>query len=348
MAVRLKDIARELGVSTITVSKALRSRPDISLETRARVLEKVKEMNYRPNLAARALVTGRTSMIGLVAPSLVHPFFSYLARGLQGVLRKSGYTLVMSSSEEDVKLERQAIEQLIARRVDALLVASIQHGPEIFRRVEESGIPYILIDRGMAGLEANFVGVNDEQVGRIATEHLLQAGCRTIAHIGRTGVSSTLGRQEGYKQALARHRLGGGPAYIVRRKAADATSEAAGFRAARELLALTPRPDGIFCYNDAAAIGAMKAIMDSGLRVPEDVALVGCGNYHFDDFLRVPLTSVDQQNVQIGERAGRLALRLVKAKKALPPKTILLEPKLVVRRSSMRSGVLAPAGSPND
>lgn len=341
MAIRMKDIARDLGVSIVTVSKALRNHSDISLETRARVFQRAKELNYRPDLAARALVTGRASMMGLVVPSLVHPFFSYLARGLSGVLRKSAYTLVISSSEEDVKLERHAIDQLMDRRVDVLLVASIQHRANSFRRVEENEIPYILIDRALEGLEANFVGVNDEQMGRIATEHLIQAGCKTIAHIGRAGVSSTLGRQAGYRETLARYGYENGPEYVATREHTDATSEATGFRAARKLLALKPRPDGIFCYNDAVAIGAMKAIIDGGLRVPEDVALVGCGNYHFDDFLRVPLTSVDQQNVEIGQRAARLALSLVKSKKAVAPQTILLEPQLVVRQSSMRAGLRA-------
>lgn len=333
----MKDIARELGVSVVTVSKALRNHSDISAETRARVFQKAKELDYRPDLTARALVTGHASMMGLVVPSLVHPFFSYLARGLSGVLRESGYTLLISSSEEDVKLERQAIEQLMDRRVDALLVASIQHEANSFRRVEENNIPYILIDRELSGLAANFVGVNDEQMGRIATEHLIEAGCKTIAHIGRAGVSSTLGRQAGYRETLARHGFETGPEYVATREQTDATSELTGFRAARELLALKPRPDGIFCYNDSVAIGAMKAIIDGGLRVPEDVALVGCGNYHFDDFLRVPLTSVDQQNVQIGQQAARLALALVKSPKAAAPQTILLEPKLIVRQSSMKA-----------
>jgi LacI family transcriptional regulator len=336
MAVRMKDIAQELGVSVVTVSKALRSHSDISLETRTRILRKAKELNYRPDLGARALVTGRTAMMGLVVPSLVHPFFSYLARGLSGTLRKRGYTLVISSSEEDGKIERQHIEQLMARRVDALLVASIQRSTEIFRRVEKSGIPYILIDRSFDGLAANFVGVNDEQVGIIATEHLLEAGRKTIAHIGHAGMSSTLGRHHGYQKALARHGADPGPAYIVNRIESDPTSEAAGFRAARKLLKLKPRPDGIFSYNDSVAIGAMKAIIDTGLRVPEDVALVGCGNYHFDDFLRVSLTSVDQQNMLLGQRAAALAISLVESKRLVASTTILLEPKLVVRQSSAK------------
>jgi len=341
----MKDIARDLGVSVITVSKALRNHPDISAETRARVLKRVKELNYRPNLAARTLVTGRTYMMGLVVPDLVHSFFSYLAKGLSEVLRNSGFTLIISSSEEDPELERQAIDQLVARSVDALLVASIQWTVETFRRVEEASIPYILIDRSFVELAANFVGVNDEQVGSMATEHLIEVGCRTIAHISRARVSPALGRQEGYKQALARHGLSVGPDYIVNAEREAESAEVVGYEAAEKLLRLNPRPDGIFCYDDPVAIGAMKAIFDAGLRIPEDIAVVGCGNIHYDNFLRVPLTSVDLQSMVIGQRAARLAISLVGAKSPVRPKTILLEPKLVARDSTNRSAELSRRGS---
>lgn len=337
MTVRMKDIARDLGVSVITVSKALRNHSDISAETRARVLKRVKELHFRPNLAARALVTGRTNMMGLVVPDLVHTFFSELARGISGVLRGSGYTLVISSSEQDPHLERQAIDQLISRRVDVLLVASTQWSVETFRRVEEAGIPYILVDRSFAGLSAHFVGVNDEQVGRIATEHLIEIGCRRIAHISAPSLSPVLGRLEGYRQTLARHGLSVPSSYVVNTGKVDELGEGAGYDAAKKLLKLNPRPDGIFCYNDPVAMGAMSAILDAGLRIPEDVAIVGCGNLRCSRFLRVPLTSVDQQSINLGQRAAKLAISLVGAEAPLPPKNILLEPKLVVRDSTRRS-----------
>lgn len=337
MTVRLKDIARDLGVSVITVSKALRDHSDISAETRARVLKRVSELNYRPNLAARSLVTGRTYMMGLVIPDLVHTFFSEMARGLSGVLRNSGYTLVISSSEQDPELERQAIDQLISRRVDVLFVASTQWTVESFRRVEEAGIPYILVDRTFAGLAANFVGVNDEHVGTIATEHLIEIGCRKIAHISAPSLSPVLGRLEGYRKMLERHGMFVRPEYVVNTARVDELGEDSGHEAAKKLLKLRPRPDGIFCYNDPVAMGAMTAILDAGLRIPEDVALIGCGNLHFSRFLRVPLSSVDQQSANIGQRAANLALNLVGADSPVQPKAILLEPKLVVRASTKRT-----------
>jgi LacI family transcriptional regulator, galactose operon repressor len=337
VTVRMKDIARDLGVSVITVSKALREHSDISPATRARVLKRAKELNYRPNYAARALVTGRTHTMGFVVPDLVHSFHSEVAKGLAGVLRKSGYSLLISSSEENPEIERQAIDQLVARRVDALLVASTQWTVEAFRRVEEAGIPYVLLDRHFAGLAANFVGVDDERVGVIATEHLVEVGCRTIGHVGGMRISPASGRLAGYKQTLAKHGLSLGPEYVVMHDQLDESAHEAGYNATRQLLALKPRPDGIFCFSDAIAIGAMAGILDAGLRIPEDIALVGCANFHYAPFLRVPLSSVDQQSVMIGQRAARLAISLLDSKIPLRPKSILLEPKLVARDSTRRT-----------
>lgn len=336
MAVRLKDIARTLGVSVITVSKALRDHSDISAETKARVLKRCKEMNYRPNLAARALVTGRTNLLGFVVPDLLHSFFSEIVRGVSSALQGTGYTLVTTSSEQDPKLEKQAVEQLIARGVDVLLVASAQWTVEMFRRVEEAGIPYILIDRNFSGLAAHFVGVNDEEVGALATRHLAEIGCKRIAHIGGSELSPVAGRMEGYKRTLGKLKFDADPELIYHVEHVEELGDVTGYKAAEKLLQLQPRPDGIFCYNDAIAYGAISAILDAGLRVPEDVAVVGCGNLLYNKFLKIPLSSVDQQTAAIGQKAGKLALQLIDSDKSVAPQKVLLEPKLVVRQSTRR------------
>ena len=336
MSVRLKDIARDLGVSVITVSKVLRNRSDISADTRARVLERVKALNYRPNLAARALVTGRTHLMGLVVPDLMHSFFAALARGLSGALREKGFSLVIASSEEDPKIERQSIEHFLARGVDALVIASVQQDSEIFAEVSRSSVPYILVDRRIRGLTANFVGVSDRKVGFIATNHLIDIGCRTIGHICGRRISPVLGRLEGYKQALVERGFSIAPDYIVTAESLDILAEAVGYNAAVKLLALNPCPDGIFCFNDPIAIGAMKAILEKGLRIPEDVALIGSGNLHYDNALRVPLSSIDQCSDLIGTRAAELAMKLVEKEQSARPKTIFLHPRLVVRDSTRR------------
>ncbi len=324
MPARMKDIAQKLGVSVVTVSKALRGFPGPSEETRARVLAIAKEMNYGPNLAARALVSGRTFSVGLIIPDLAHPFFAHIAKSISAVLHARGYSLIVSSSEEDPEIEKKAIQQLVARSVDGLLIASTQGSPGSLGIVEEQNIPYVLVDRKFDGLDANFVGVDDVQVGALATEHLIEMGCQRIAHMGRDRLSSALGRRQGYEQTLFRHGLLHQPAHGV------------GHATARQLLSLSPRPDGIFCYNDPTAMGALLACLEAGLRIPEDIAIVGCGNSHYDDFLRVPLTSIDQKSDAIGQKAGELALHLIASAKPAAAQTFLLAPELIVRKSSQR------------
>jgi LacI family transcriptional regulator len=336
MAVRMKDIALDLGVSVVTISKVLRNHSDIGEETRQRVLKRMRELNYQPNLAARTLVTGRSFTIGLVVPDLVHSFFSEVAKGLSSVLRKQGYRLLISTSEEDPALERGEIDDLLARRVDALIIASTQWTVESFRRIEEREMPYVLIDRNFLGLPANFVGVDDEEVGRLATEHLISVGCRRIAHIRGPEVSTAMGRLEGYRRALALHNLEAPAAYVVCGKSIDDAGDVSGQEAMKQLLALDPRPDAVFCYNDPTAMGALREILDSGLRVPQDVAVIGCGNVRYAHLLRVPLSSVDQDSTGIGEHAAKLALSLVQTKGApARPKNVLLQPKVVARASTL-------------
>ena len=201
--VRLKDIARDMGLSTVTISKVLRGHSDISEDTRKRVLKRMEELHYQPNFAARALITGRTWTLGLVVPDLLHPFFADVAKAISAEIRGQGYSLMITSSEEDPELERQEIEGLLARRVDALIIASAQWTMESFRLLEERRVPFVLIDRQFTGLSANFVGVDDEVVGLLGTNHLIEQGCRRVAHIRGPETSTALGRLKGYKRALA-------------------------------------------------------------------------------------------------------------------------------------------------
>jgi LacI family transcriptional regulator len=337
MAVTMKDIARDLGVSVVTVSKALRNHSDISEETRQRVLKRVRELNYYPNLAARALVTGKTYALGLVVPDLVHPFFAEVAQGLSSVLRHKSYSLLISSSEEDPRLERQEIERLLSRGVDAIIIASTQSTVESFRRIEENKIPCVLIDRRFMELPANFVGVDDVAVGRLATQHLISVGCRRIAHIRGPAISTALGRLEGYNQALAANNLGPFSGYVVPARSGDVRAYSTGEESIGRLLSLNPRPDGVFCYNDPIGIGALDTILGAGLRVPEDIAVIGCGNLHYDKSLRVPLSSVDQQSAAIGERAAKLAMSLIQARTPPRPRNIILEARVVPRASTQRN-----------
>jgi LacI family transcriptional regulator len=282
MSTRMKDIAKDLGVSVVTVSKVLRNHSDIGESTRERVLQRVKELDYRPNLAARSLVTGRSYLVGLVVPDLLHPFFAEVAQALSDRLKKSGYYLIISSSEEDPELEEREIDQLLARRLDALVVASSRSTVELFFRMERQHTPYVLIDRSFSGLSANYVGVDDVAVGVLATKHLIDVGCSRIAHIRGPENGPGIRRLEGYKRALAQQGLSFREDYVVAQQTVDTESRLRGGEAMRKLLKLKPRPDGVFCYNDPLAMGAIDYVLEQGLRVPDDVAVIGCGNLHYD------------------------------------------------------------------
>jgi len=336
MTTRMKDIARDLGVSVVTISKVLRNHPDVSDKTRERVLARVRELDYRPNLAARSLVTGRTYLVGLVVPDLLHPFFAEIAKSISEVLRAHGYYLIVSSSEEDPNLEEQEIDQLLARRLDTLIIATCRPTVDLFFRIERQKTPYVLIDRILPGLSANFVGVDDEAVGRLATKHLIDVGCKRVAHIRGPETSPGTRRLEGYKRALAQVSLKIEDEYIISEHKGDVETKQRGAEAMSQLLRLRERPDGVFCFNDPLAMGAMNYALDHGFRIPDDLAVIGCGNLHYDDSLRVPLSSIDQHSRRIGEEAARIALGILNSKVPPPPESVVLQPELIIRGSTRR------------
>jgi LacI family transcriptional regulator, galactose operon repressor len=333
MTVRLKDIARDLGVSLITVSKALRGMEDISEETRQRVLKRMAELNYRPNMLARGLASGKTFIVGLVVPDLLHPFFAEFAKSLNGVLRRHNYGLILASSEEDPQIEQQEIRTVLARGIDALLIASCQPTLQGFYGVEDQRTPFVLIDRDFPHLRAHFVGTDDYAAGVLATRHLLDTGRRRIAHIAGPGLAPGADRMRGYKDALQQRGLPVREPYILSSSRVEELGEEAGYQVMRKLLTRKPRPDAVFCYNDLTAIGAMKAAQEAGLTIPGDFAFVGCGNVRYSEYLRIPLSSIDQSTRQLGEQAGKLALDLV-SKRATTPRNIRIQPVLIVRASS--------------
>ena len=336
MPVRMKDIAADLGLSMVTISKVLHGHPDIGEETRQRVLKRVKELRYQPNVAARSLVTGRSYLVGLVVPDLLHPFFAEVAKSLARTLRTRGYSLIIASSEEDPEIEEQEVEHMVARRLDGLVVAAATTSRALFDRLDKEQLAYVLIDRSFSGLSANFVGMDDIAAGSLATQHLIDRGCARIAHIRGRDDSTGTQRLEGYRRAMNAAGMAVLEKYVILRETVDTESRLQGYEAMQRLLAVKPRPDGVFCYNDPMAIGAMDAVLNAGLRIPDDIAIIGCGNLHYDDSLRVPLSSIDQQSRLIGERAGKLVLGMIQAKTRTKPKSVVLEPQLVERASTAR------------
>src|SRR6266404_1185919 len=306
MPVTMMDIARDLNVSVVTVSKVLRNQGRISDSTRKRVLRRAKQLNYQMNWVARSLVTRRTYTIGLLLPDFTHPFFADIAKTIAETVRPRGYHVIISYFEEDPDLERVEADSLLARRVDGLILASSQSPErlELFEQLRARKVPLVLIDRPIEGVRASFVGVDNDAVGRLATTHLIEQGCRRIAHLRGPKIGLAAKRLNGYLGSLKKNRLASPAGYVVDAGFQDHT----GYEAMKKLLEISPLPDGVFCYNDPVAIGAMKALREAGLRVPEDVAVVGAGNVHYSDALAVPLTTIDQKTREIGARAAELLL----------------------------------------
>lgn len=330
----MSDIARDLKVSVVTVSKVLRNQGRISAATRKRVLRRAKQLHYQMNWVARSLVTRRTYTIGLLLPDFTHPFFAEIARAVAQTVRPHGYHVIISYSEEDPKLEISEGDSLLARQVDGLIIASAQSGDclDLFQRIQRRKVPFVLIDRPIAGVQASFVGVDNRAIGRLVTEHLIAQGCLRIAHLRGPEIGIAIERREGYRRTLTKRGLLVPRRYIV----PGGHGAETGYEGMLQLLRVRPLPDGVFCYNDPVAIGAIQAIRKAGLSVPHDISVVGAGNVQYSDLLAVPLTTVDQGTCQIGARAAELLLERILHRRSVRTRKILISPKLVERESTRR------------
>ena len=325
MPVTLEDIARALNVSKMTVSRAINNHPEISPQTRERILATAQKMKYRPNQFARALTTHHSYLIGIVVPDLMHSYFAEICRGVESQARPVGYQNLICSTDEEARKERDEIEALLSR-TDGLIVASALSTSEakFYRRLLSEGANIVLIDRVLDGLRCSAVTTDDVEVGKLATEHLIKLGHRKIGHLRGPDVSTSLKRLRGYQEAMARARL----KPLVRE---CGFTESDGRTAMKKWIAKGDLPTAIFAANDPAAIGAMAALSEAGLSVPKDVAFVGAGNIHYGDMLSVPLTTVSWSTSAMGQEAANLLLQLINGKKKAHKITV--PPELVIRRS---------------
>ena len=330
MPTTLADIARALGVSKMTVSRAINNHPEISPETRARILEAAHRMNYRPNQYARALTTNRSGLLGVIVPDLMHSYFAEICRGIETVAKPLGYQNLICSTDEDAANEEDEIEALLPR-TDGLILASsaTPDDTKFYRRIIREHARLVLIDRQIAGLKCSSVTTDDIKVGVLATEHLISLGHRRVGHLKGTAASTAQMRFEGYKRALAKHRIALEES-LVRE---CGFTETDGYQSMKEWIANGDVPSALFAANDPAAIGAMTALTEAGLRIPDDVAIVGGGNIHYGDMLRVPLTTVAWSTSEMGQSAARLLVAMVESKKRTREQHIIVEPELVVRES---------------
>jgi LacI family transcriptional regulator len=329
----MKRIAAELGVSVTTVSKVLNDHADIGADTRARVLAKVHELGYRPNAVARSLSLRRTHTLGVVIPDLMHSFFVEVVAALEAVASARGYGLLLCSSSEDARKERREIEMLRARQVDGIVLASAGAGnSDLLQQLSAVGAPLVMIDRDdHPRLECHRVITDDVLVGKLATEHLLEHGRRAVAHLAGPPFVHAQRRREGYREALRARGIEPRAEWVVE----GGFMEAGGYQAMRRVLALQPRIDAVFAANDPAAIGAMKAAWDAGLRVPEDIAVVGAGDVAYGDMLKVPLTTVSWSKEELGRRAAQLIFDQIDSHPVGPFERVVVPPRLVVRASSI-------------
>jgi LacI family transcriptional regulator len=330
MPTTLADIARAMGVSKMTVSRAINNHPEISPETRARILEVAQRMNYRPNQFARALTTNRSGLLGVVVPDLMHSYFAEICRGIESVAKPLGYQNLICSTDEDAASEEVEIEALLPR-TDGLIVASsaLSGDTRFYRRILRERAKVVLIDRLLEGLKCSTVTTDDVKVGALATEHLISLGHRRVGHLKGTTASTAVMRFQGYKETLAKHRLPLDESLIRE----CGFTESDGYRSMRAWIASGDVPPALFAANDPAAIGAMAAMTEAGLRIPDDVAIVGGGNIHYGDMLKVPLTTVAWSTSEMGQNAGRLLIAMVEGKKRPKEQHIIVQPELVVRES---------------
>jgi LacI family transcriptional regulator len=332
----MKRIAADLGVSITTVSKVLNNHADIGQATRARVLARVEELGYRPNAVARSLTLRRTHTLGVIIPDLMHSFFVEVVAGLESVASARGYGLLLCSSTENPRKERSELEMLRSRQVDGIVLASV-HGSnntELLHRIAAGGA-LVMIDRDdHARVRCHRVLTDDNLVGRIATDHLLAQGRRAIAHIAGPPLAHARRREAGYLTALREAGLEPQPGWIVRGGFMDAD----GYHAMQRLLASGPPIDAVFAANDPAAIGAMQAIWEAGLSVPNDIAVVGAGDIAHGDLLRVPLTTVGWAKEELGRRAAELIFEQLGGREEVTFRRIVIPPHIVVRESCGAGG----------
>jgi LacI family transcriptional regulator len=329
----MKRIAGELGVSITTVSKVLNNRADISQATRSRVLAKVEELGYQRNAVARSLSLRRSHTVGIVIPDLMHSFFVEVIAGIEPVASVRGYGLLLCSSSEDPRKERSELEMLRSRQVDGIVLASA-HGSgttELLQQLTKQGTTLVMIDRDdHPSVKCHRVLTDDERVGQLATSHLLDLGRRAIAHIGGPAIVHAKRREKGWREALRARGIKPSDEWIVR----GGFMESEGYRAMKRLLTVRPKIDAVFAANDPSAIGAMKAVWEAGLRVPDDVAVVGVGDIALGDLLRVPLTTVGWSRQDQGRHAAELLLNGLDDDNAAEPQRIIIPPQLIVRESS--------------
>ena len=328
------DVAREAGVSPAIVSYVTNNGPrPVAPETYKRVIEAIEKLGYKPNAIARSLRLQRTSIIGLILPDTQNPYFAEVVRGVEKIAFQHGYSIILCHSDYSLEQEIRYVNVLDSERVAGVLWFPATDNAKPHQLLSESGVPVVILDRIVGGVQAHFVVADNFRGGYLATKHLIELGHRRIGCISRPlDLYHSQERVRGYRAALADHGLLDDPSLIVK----------GGFRledgrtAALQLFDRQPSPTGIFAYNDFMAIGALRAASERGLRVPNDVSIIGFDDIPQSAFTVPALTTIRQPKLEMGCRGAELLLNLINKKKrrnALEPQ---LGVQLILRESTAR------------
>lgn len=344
--VTLANVAQEAGVSTAAVSYALNGQRGISDETRARILDVAQRVGFRPNQLARALRSGRSHVIGLLLADITNPFYTEIAAGvIRGSAELGHETFVSDIREEHISLTK-AVDALLDHQCDGLIFTSLDEAARpILEGLARLGTPFVQLVRHVPGVAADFVGVDDEAVGRTAAQHILERGCRDVAILaGPQTSSASRGRVVG-----VRHGLEADGAGIAQHRWREcALTYDSGYVEAISLLSGSAKPpDAIICGNDVMALGAIDAIIDRGWRVPEDIAVVGCDDMSFSSSRLIQLTTVALPREEMGLTAVRLLVDRI-ADPTLAARRKVLPHKLIVRHTSLWPGPQSHPGHRKD
>lgn len=327
--VTLSDIARETGCSVNTVSRALNNKPDINPETRRRILDAAERLGYVPNVLAKSLVTRRTNTLGLVITDPLYPNYVTLFGAVDDMAGEHGYSTLLSTSKERLDKEQRALGVLLERRVDGVLVVPVGREAAHLESLAARGVPCVLLLRNPSENRMDFVGSDEAAVTEEAVEHLLRLGHRRIGFlIEDRGIVTVAARLEGYRRALR----GAGIALRPEWELKVPFSAEGSYEAIRRLFPLRGRPTALLLQSDLFAPGVFAAARDFGLKIPDDLALVGSGDHYFAPFLEVPLTTVRRPVAEIGSAAVQLLVERI-AEPDSDRRQIILPSTLVVRRS---------------
>ncbi|GIF47399.1 LacI family transcriptional regulator [Asanoa ferruginea] len=327
---RIGQVAQLAGVSATTVSHALNGRRPVSAETRRRIMDAIAELGYRPNVVARGLRAGRSLTIGLVIPDITNPFYPVLARGVQDVLGPAGYDEIITNTNGVRDLERAALDKMISRQVDGVAFAVFHTHADDLQPVIDAQIPVVRLGGRAAQTGVDLVHSDDEGGAREAVRHLIHNGYRRIAFIcGPAAEGPAAERVAGYRAALAEAGIGPQQNMVVHTD----FSRAGGAHGVEKLIRQRKRPDAVLCANDMMAIGALDAARERGLRVPDDLAVMGFDDIEAATLVTPQLTTIANPAREIGMACARLLLDRINGV-AGPPKEIVIPTRLVRRQSA--------------